>query len=84
MHFLSSKILFVVFVVNLTSEGTFVNGLLEGHGIWRSAIGDFYEGNWEEGCKHGQGRLVTANGDEYEGALEFTYPLLKPIFPKNY
>ena len=38
-----------------------------GRGVYVSANGDRYEGEYRDGMEHGRGVYVWANGDRYEG-----------------
>jgi hypothetical protein len=47
-------------------EGYFKNGFLS-NGIFRSASGDVYDGDWANGTREGKGKYTWANGDVYNG-----------------
>ena len=48
-------------------EGQYVDGLIEGFGVYRWASGSKYEGNCKAGKRHGQGVWTGSNGNVYEG-----------------
>ena len=45
-------------------------GLYEGHGVYRYADGDVYEGEFKAGLQEGRGVFRYANGDVYEGEFK--------------
>jgi hypothetical protein len=48
-------------------EGNFVQGEVQGEGLYRWKNGDLYTGNWQKGKKSGAGRYRWASGDYWEG-----------------
>ncbi len=48
-------------------EGTFVNGLMGGEGIFKWDDGKFYKGNFRHGKMHGEGTLTFKNGQVITG-----------------
>lgn len=56
--------------MDLTFEGTFVRGKLQGRGRMFSTEGDRYEGDYADGKRHGQGTYFSATGERYEGGYK--------------
>ena len=52
---------------NLSEEGIFKEGKLDGKGIYVSSDGDKYEGAWKAGYEHGYGEYIYSKGYRYEG-----------------
>ncbi|XP_065841787.1 radial spoke head 1 homolog isoform X1 [Oscarella lobularis] len=49
-------------------EGTFVNGEIEGKGVWQSSsMKSKYEGNWKESQRNGDGEMHFLSGNVYKG-----------------
>jgi len=48
------------------SSSNWVNGLIEGYGEWRGAVGK-YDGNFTKGLKSGYGRMELKDGTVYDG-----------------
>lgn len=55
---------------NLTFEGTFVGGKMQGRGLMFSTSGDRYEGDYVGGKRHGQGTYFSATDGRYEGGYK--------------
>lgn len=52
-------------------EGSYVEGIREGRGIYRFAsTGDKYEGSWVQNKKHGLGKMTYNGKGEYQGYWE--------------
>ena len=49
--------------------GEFVNGKIQGRGIFYFANGSKYLGTWKSGTRHGEGKFIFNNGDQYVGAF---------------
>ena len=50
-------------------EGSIINGVKMGKGIYYYPNGDTYLGDWENNAFHGQGIYIFASGERYEGSL---------------
>ena len=48
-------------------SASWVNGLIEGYGQWRSAVDGAYDGNFSRGLKSGYGRMWFSDGTVYDG-----------------
>lgn len=48
-------------------EGGYKNDRREGHGLFKFANGDWFEGTWFDGKPNGQGKVEYTSGDVYEG-----------------
>lgn len=46
----------------MTYSGDFKEGEMDGEGIWKSAKGDRYEGQYRKNMKHGVGRYQWKSG----------------------
>lgn len=57
-----------VFATGDRYEGTYVDGLRDGHGtyVW-AQTGDVYCGEWSVGAMHGEGEFLWASGARYQG-----------------
>ena len=54
-----------------TYEGDFVNGMMEGEGIYTySKTNSKYEGSFQNGKRHGKGIYYYANGNIFDGEFE--------------
>jgi hypothetical protein len=51
-------------------QGSWLNGLREGHGTFTYADGSSYNGHWHLGMKHGHGVFVFGNGSVYNGRFD--------------
>ena len=49
--------------------GSFIDGVISGHGIYKYSNGDVYEGEWRDGHKYGMGTYKSSN-TIYEGLFE--------------
>lgn len=51
-------------------QGSWLNGLRDGHGTFTYADGSSYNGHWHLGMKHGHGVFVFGNGAVYNGRFD--------------
>ena len=51
-------------------EGSFLNDMLHGEGIYSYANGDCYRGEFMNDLPHGHGVYILANGNIYSGKWE--------------
>jgi hypothetical protein len=51
----------------LEYEGSWIQGVRQGHGIREYLNGERYEGDFVAGARHGHGRYSFTNGDVYAG-----------------
>jgi hypothetical protein len=50
-----------------TYKGGFLDLKHHGYGVWTSALGHTYEGDWRQGKKHGEGKYTQPDGSYYVG-----------------
>jgi hypothetical protein len=48
-------------------EGEWVDGKMQGRGIYHYSDGSVYDGNWMAGKMQGKGLFLYPNGNRYEG-----------------
>ncbi|EFC41252.1 predicted protein [Naegleria gruberi] len=53
-------------------EGSIVNDVKEGYGVYSYKNGDVYEGNWKQDKKHGEGIYYFANGGCFKGKWDYS------------
>jgi hypothetical protein len=52
-------------------HGNWLNGKLDGFGLYKSADGQYYKGMWKHGKPHGHGVFTSPDGEKYDGTSLF-------------